>query len=216
MAYDSRRVMSSCELAQRLTLKPRADGSMQLSDGMRAKWRRDYGDASGAFDNVETDVLILNVALEGALNAAIQLRALDNKADGGAAAVVPTRIVLGPSEGANTLELSHHPNSHVWTELSFRAGLLLVSLDTLPAADRLPRLLTWLQSYQDLFSAECCYCGRVLASSTSNPAALLPPTIRTVSRAAYHVHCYAAHSGRRDSDAEWCSTSTLKISNLDA
>jgi len=125
----------------------------------------------------------LDLRIEGTFHAVI---ALAPTADG---KWQPKRVAVGGSEDEMTLGSMQPSTTRVFCELTARAGTFLLRLDALPPARRLPRLVRWLCAFEDLFSARCAHCGRVLDTADGTADALVPPTVRCSKLRAFHVRC---------------------------
>lgn len=86
---------------------------------------------------------------------------------------------------------------------------LLMHLDSLPPAERLPRLVRWLSTLDHLFVAPCSHCGQLLGSSTGSPLLLMPPTVRTARGESLHPECYAERHGAGGWESGWLGEQLL-------
>mmetsp|Transcript_34480 Transcript_34480/g.73570 ORF Transcript_34480/g.73570 Transcript_34480/m.73570 type:complete len:196 (-) Transcript_34480:99-686(-) len=162
-----------------------------------------------ATDCTSPQLVLFELTVDTTLKAVIELHA--SAAERGVEEYVPLRLVLGGVDETFELGASSAPSSLVFTELTRRAGSLLVCLETVAAHERLPRLVAWVAALRDLFSAACHHCGRMLAAVGTNPAHLLPPVVRTVDLEPYHPRCYESCFGLRDVAYDWCTNAqTIK------
>jgi hypothetical protein len=113
----------------------------------------------------------------------------------------PLHVAVAGLDGETPLGYIPPSTARVFSELTARAGAMLVRLRVLPTARRLPRLVRWLCAYEDLFSAPCGHCGRMLDSADGTALALVPPTVRCSRGRAYHERCAEMCCG--DVEAAW-------------
>jgi len=133
------------------------------------------------------DARVIELVLEGVLVALVEMRLPKGLSADSSAEWGPARVVVTGCDDVLKFGIMQPPPSHVFHAITAHAAELILRLGALPCPRRLPCLVRWVCAYQDLFSAPCVNCGRLLQPTSANPAILLPPTLRTLDLQAYHV-----------------------------